>query len=477
MPILGRAIIAVALCSFALMLAPRAASAQVTGDTGLGLPFSTLQPSLAMNYLIATTGIFPSRDGGAPPGKFLGEVTPFAGNFAPGGWALANGQVLSISQNTALFSLLGTTYGGNGITTFALPDLRGRTVINTGQGPGLSNQFLGSPTGVSDVALNVSQLPAHNHSLPGGGVTGTTGGNQPFTNMQPSLPLNYFINELGIFPSRGDPGPTDFPFLGQLDLFAGNFNVGGAPNASGQLLPINQNTALFSILGSTYGGNGQTTFALPDLRGRTAIGVGQGPGLSNRNLGDQLGQETTTLTVSQLPPHVHTLPGGGVTGITGGGAPVDNMQPSLALHYIIATNGSFPLRDTDNPTEPMLGQMSLFAGNFAPSGWQFADGQVISIASNTALFSILGTTYGGNGLNNFMLPNLDGRTIIGAGQGPGLPDFSLGEIIGNESYSLTIVQMADHHHALPVPEPTSILLAFAGAAGLLLISRGHRRKS
>jgi microcystin-dependent protein len=476
MPTNGRATFSVALCLGSLVLAPRAANAQVTGDTGLGQPFTTMQPSLAMNYLISTTGIFPSHDS-APNGKFLGEVTPFAGNFAPGGWAVANGQLLSISQNTALFSLLGTTYGGDGITTFALPDLRGRTVINTGQGPGLSNQFEGSPTGVSQITMNVNQLPAHDHTLPGGGVTGNTGGNQPFTNMQPSLPLSYFINDVGIFPSQGGAGPTDMPFLGALDLFAGNFSFGGAPNASGQLLPINQNTALFSILGTTYGGNGVTNFALPDLRGRTAIGAGQGPGLSNRNLGDQLGQETTTLTVSQLPPHVHTLPGGGVTGVTGGGQPVNNMQPSLTLHYIIATNGSFPLRDTDNPTEPLIGQMSLFAGNFAPSGWQFADGQLLSIAQNTALFSILGTTFGGNGLNDFALPDLRGRTIIGAGQGPGLPNFDLGEITGTESYSLTIAQMADHDHAIPVPEPASVLLAFAGAAGLLLISRGRRRKS
>src|ERR1700730_13302668 len=153
MPTNGRAIFSVALCLGSLVLAPRAANAQVTGDTGLGQPFSTMQPSLAMDYLISTDGIFPSHDS-APSGKFLGEVTPFAGNFAPGGWAVANGQLLSISQNTALFSLLGTTYGGDGVSTFALPDLRGRTVISTGQGPGLSNQFEGSPTGVSQVTMN-----------------------------------------------------------------------------------------------------------------------------------------------------------------------------------------------------------------------------------------------------------------------------------------------------------------------------------
>ncbi len=308
-------------------------------------------------------------------------------------------------------------------------------------------------------------------------MTGLTGGNQPFTTVQPELALNYFINEQGIFPSRDGGGPTDFPFLGQLDLFAGNYSLGGAANANGQLLSIAQNAALFSILGTTYGGDGITTFALPDLQGRTAIGVGQGPGLSNRNLGDRFGQETTTLTVSQLPPHIHALPGGGATGITGGGLPIDNMQPSLALHYIIATTGIFPTQPGGGGgslTEPMLGQISLFAGNFAPSGWQFADGQILPISQNTALFSILGTTYGGNGQNTFELPDLQGRTIIGAGQGFGLPDFSLGEAIGTESYSLTIAQMADHNHDLPVPEPASVLLAAMGAAGLLLAATRHR---
>src|SRR5262245_36990727 len=112
---------------FALAFAPAGSAAEVTGTTGSSVPFSTQQPSLVMNYLISLDGIFPARDGGPPNGKFLGEVTPFAGNFAPSGWAMANGQLLTISQNTALFALLGTTYGGNGQTTFALPDLRGRS--------------------------------------------------------------------------------------------------------------------------------------------------------------------------------------------------------------------------------------------------------------------------------------------------------------------------------------------------------------
>src|SRR5436190_2179914 len=98
--------------------------AAVTGVTGGNAPVPTIQPSLGINYLIRTSGIFPS-DNGSPVGS-LGELMQFAGNFVPDGYAAADGHLLPISQNTALFALLGTTYGGNGQTTFAVPDLRGR---------------------------------------------------------------------------------------------------------------------------------------------------------------------------------------------------------------------------------------------------------------------------------------------------------------------------------------------------------------
>src|SRR5215212_4882735 len=88
----------------------------------------------------------------------------FGGNFAPRGWALCNGQILPIAQNTALFSLLGTTYGGNGQTTFALPDLRSRVPIQFGQGPGLSNYDLGQVSGTENTTLTINQMPAHQHN-------------------------------------------------------------------------------------------------------------------------------------------------------------------------------------------------------------------------------------------------------------------------------------------------------------------------
>jgi len=172
---------------------------------------------------------------------FLGEIRLVGFTFAPQGWALCDGQLLSIAQNTALFSLLGTTYGGNGQTTFALPDLRGRVPIHPGQGPGLSNYVLGEQSGSENVTLNTSQLPGHNHPLassnqqgsssdpsgyfpavlndPAGTIAvngylassnstlnpaaiGVTGGNQPHSNIQPFLCVNFIICLQGIYPSR-----------------------------------------------------------------------------------------------------------------------------------------------------------------------------------------------------------------------------------------------------------------------------------
>ncbi len=169
---------------------------------------------------------------------YLAEIRMFAGNFAPRGWAFCQGQILSIAQNTALFSLLGTTYGGDGRTTFALPDLRSRTAVGTGQGPGLSSYTLGQAGGVESVTLIPGNLPAHSHTIgantgpgtsgsPAGNVmataqdpnrnglslyaaapnasmaaTGVTGSSSPLSILQPYLAMNHIICMEGIYPSR-----------------------------------------------------------------------------------------------------------------------------------------------------------------------------------------------------------------------------------------------------------------------------------
>jgi microcystin-dependent protein len=169
--------------------------------------------------------------------QYVGEIRMFAGNFAPSGWALCDGSIISIAQNTALFSLLGTYYGGNGSNTFGLPDLRGRSPISSGYGAGLSNYSLGEAGGSESVTLMISQLPSHSHTVNAVSTVGNqenplgnspadtkvldkeysdgtsnstmniqmiapSGGNQPFSIRPPYLAVNFIIALEGIYPSR-----------------------------------------------------------------------------------------------------------------------------------------------------------------------------------------------------------------------------------------------------------------------------------
>ncbi len=165
-----------------------------------------------------------TRQPGMPSDPFVGEIMLVPYNFAPRGWAFCNGQLLALSANTALFSLLGTTYGGDGRTTFGLPDLRGRYAMSSGAGPGLSPRSLGQMSGSEQVTLTAAQIPSHTHTSPfsdGPGtisgahdrvvtdtksnenaLTGATGGGQAHDNLSPFLVLNYCIALVGIFPSR-----------------------------------------------------------------------------------------------------------------------------------------------------------------------------------------------------------------------------------------------------------------------------------
>ena len=333
------------------------------------------------------------------PDPYLGEIRMFSGSFAPVGWAFCDGSLLPISQNNALFSLLGTTYGGDGQTSFALPNLSSRLPIHVGSGFGL-----GQKAGVETVTLTAQQIPAHSHQAVGASTltasdpantvpaqwgdgeystsaasgalaaaaVAQSGASQPHGNLSPYLAINFIIALNGIFPSQNSGGSSsDPPFVGEVRLIAFSFPPYGWALCNGQTQQISQSAAMFSLLGTTYGGDGRTTYALPDLRGRAPVHVG-----GNFTLGQNGGEVAHTLSVGELPAHTHAVaassaPGtvstpvgnfpahgakaaygstadllmsSGAVGSSGGGQPHENMPPYLALYFVIALNGVFPSR-------------------------------------------------------------------------------------------------------------------------------------
>ena len=212
---------------------------------------------------------------------FLGEIIMFAGNFAPRGWALCNGQILSIAQNTALFSILGTTYGGDGQSTFALPDLRGRVPTGTGQGPGLPAVVLGEAAGTPTVTLTINQLPTHNHQAVFQGTQSQVGA--------PTI-------EVGTSSTGALTNPTNGATT-YLTAVTAATNVGDTVDFQGLYTSTAPATGAKGSLGGVSGGGTVTP--------------------------------TGTVTV----------------GNAGNNLPFSIAQPFLGINFIIATSGIFPSRN------------------------------------------------------------------------------------------------------------------------------------
>lgn len=390
--------------------------------------FSFAQPGLVLAQSVITEGIYPVYDAGSHWGgtaDILGLVVTTAYN--PSGISPeltpAQGQTLSpgSSINDALLALLGTRYGGV-YTAFNLPDLSGAAIVDLGMSAQGSYQGAVS----NSLELTQAQLP------------GTLGGaSDPFSNAQYAQGLQYLIQVNGLFPTQDSQITTGT--LGAIYPFAGNQVPIGFMRCEGQTLPISQYQGLFSILGTTYGGDGTATFALPNLVGILPIVAGD-----QYQLGEPIGDSQTSLQPWNVP---------NAPKATTGTTPVTTLQPSLAVNAIINVQGEW-----GDLTEQgsMLGQVTLYAGEYVPEGWFRCEGQLLSVDEYSTLFQLIGTQFGGDGVVSFALPDLRNRTIIGSGN-----ELAIGTQLGQVINAVSINNLPD----ITVSIPGVVLTNDTGASG------------
>jgi microcystin-dependent protein len=349
------------------------------------------QPTMALNEYFVLEGYFPNPP--SDPGAVMPLATVRTLAWTHNEMPTASGQQLPIAQNTALFALIGTLYGGNGQTTFALPDLRGRVAL--GDGPSVST---GEVSGSETLYLTGAQLPP------------SSGGTSLLTSdAQPSLVITYYIRIQGDVPLTGSDASPDLPFLGSVTTFAGYFVPGSSADSppyaecDGRLLAIADYANLYAVLGTAYGGDGVTNFALPDFRERAPVGAS-----ASHPRGQAFGADSSQITLANMPVNMG-----------GNGDPISNYQPSQALTYLIAVEGMYLPDSVALPdSEAMAGEIVAFAGDYAPAGYRICDGSLLAVADFPTLFAALGTRYGGDGTTTFALPDLRGRSVAGTGQGP-----------------------------------------------------------
>jgi microcystin-dependent protein len=440
------------------------------------------------------------------PNPYIGELRFMACDKFVTGWAQCDGSLLPIEGNEALFSLILTTYGGDGFTNFALPDLRSRFPISVGQ------EFsLGKYGGEEFVTLQVNQLPAHRHTVNSnkeGGSQDASGkfwgycNVEPYTTAEAAFTMNpatlksfgkgaahenripfqaicYYIALVGEYPSP-DGNNIASPYLSELRIFSFDIVPHGWTRCNGQLLPIDQNQALYSLLGAAYGGNDLTTFAVPDLQARVPMHTG-----FSMPRGVGAGEAEHILTLDEIPVHTHTalassepptsptptnnfwvgeltLAPYGITNnnppmsatalsSTGEGQSHTNMAPYTVLNICMATVGIYPQSNDNAPADSQgdnyLTEIRMFAGKVVPAAWTPCNGQILPISKNSDLFGLIGDRYGGNGETTVGLPNLQIRGAVGAGKPPNLTPYGTGEIGGMVTVTLTENETPAHTHA------------------------------
>jgi len=350
---------------------------------------------------------------------FIGEIRAFPYNYAPYGWLECNGQMLSVDDFTLLFSLIYNQFGGDGRTTFALPNLRGFAAMHTGHGPGLSNRYYGMYGGSKTAMLQYSTFPAHSHSMstatvkvacttgpadatsPVDGVeaanadsgdpsrfldktptatmkagiidvsggTGGSGSNVNHENLMPFQTMGYFIATDGIYPSDGSASDS---FTGEIRLLPRPRNLSNWVPCDGQTFSIQEYTPLFSLIGTTYGGDGRATFKLPDMRSRIPISYGSRPGSPVRQCGAMGGAENVVLTEQTIPGHTHPLGSNAEVELKCSSSPATSPDPAGMVSAPSPEGSNDPARYqtfiTTDGTKTMMNTIGALSGDTDISG-------------------------------------------------------------------------------------------------------------
>jgi len=459
--------------------------------------------------------------------NFLGEIRMFAGTYAPLGWEFCHGQYLEVSKNQGLYMLIGQMFTQDSdkpmpVDMFQLPDLRGRVPISHGTGPHLSSRTVGQLVGCETATV---EFPTHSHSIQCGttaslsiptgaylaqhtetsgtvlymygsarltghmnsktiGPNSDTGGKSR-PNMMPSLGINFIIATSGLFNADQNKEPQDTTpsFVGEVRFFSHSMEEGfGWVRCDGRAIDYNAFDELGVVLGDTYGST-EHTFNLPDMRGRTFLGIDG----TKYKLAKPGGAETVSLA-GNFPAHTHPLrattevgksstPVGNMLGACSseiantqpyaasatsgqtlgamfveyeGTEQQPNMQPSLVVDGHICWHRS-------NIDTPYIGEVRAFAVDIKPEGWLLCDGALYAknVPKYAALFSLISYSFGGDGILYFAVPDFRGRVPVGAGQGSSLTERKLAGRFGATEFTPTADQFPPHSHSTLVSEFTA----------------------
>lgn len=288
-------------------------------------------------------------------------------------------------------------------------------------------------------ASAVGCLVMANGSLRAQSPTQNAGLGKPFSNLQDSIAVNFELPQGGV-------GASETGFVhGMLRTV---LRVNPAPQlADGRTISAASSPDLASLLGTTFGGTVPNP-KVPNVAGRAIVGAGAGPGLTAWSRGTVRGTADIALTEANVPRHSHPLSPTGFTTPTGNAvpAPFNNVQPSIGLTYIIRTSGLHPAANAG--AAAYLGTVVPYVGATAPAGWAFCDGAELPLAGNQVLWSVIGNNFGGNAGSTFKLPDLRGRTIVGAGERPGSSGATVGTYFGSETGNLSLATMPTHTHLI-----------------------------